>query len=141
MSLQAQQLAERDVVRELEEARKAKKAGHEVEWMAKLATGQVEPNGVGGSQVANGGLVEINEGRDAQLVAHCGEAFMRAEAGYQDEESDEWTTDTDDVETVRIEILRDGSDQWKSYFNKVFHVLEEDNLEEREQWLTSFHID
>ena len=31
MSLQAQQLAERDVVRELEEARKAKKAGHEVE--------------------------------------------------------------------------------------------------------------
>ena len=49
MSLQAQQLAERDVVRELEEAQKAKKAGHEVEWMAKLATGQVEPDEVRGA--------------------------------------------------------------------------------------------
>ena len=66
---------------------------------------------------------------------------MYAEAGYQDEDSNEWTTDTDDVETVQLEILRDGSDQWKSYFNKVFHVLEEGNLKEREEWLTSFHID
>jgi len=82
MSLQAQQLAERDVVRELEEARKAKKAGHEVEWMAKLATGQVKPDEVGGGQVADGGLVETNEGGDAQSVAHCGEAFIPAEAGY-----------------------------------------------------------
>jgi len=70
------------MVRELEEARKAKKAGHEVEWMAKLATGQVEPDEVGGGQVADGGLVEINEGGDAQSIAHCGEAFMPAEAGY-----------------------------------------------------------
>ena len=37
------------------------KAGHEVEWMAKLATGQVEPDEVGGDQVANGRLVETNE--------------------------------------------------------------------------------
>ena len=53
--------------------------------MAKLATGQVEPDEVGGGQVADGGLVETNEGGDAQSVAHCGEAFMRAEAGYQDD--------------------------------------------------------
>ena len=66
---------------------------------------------------------------------------MPTEAGYQDEDSDEWTTDTDDVETVQLEILRDSSDQWKSYFNKVFHVLEEGNLKEREEWLTSFHTD
>jgi len=38
MSLQAHQLAEYDAVQELDQARKAKKAGHEVEWMAKLAT-------------------------------------------------------------------------------------------------------
>jgi len=38
MSLQAQQLAEHDMVQELDQARKAKKAGHEVECMAKLAT-------------------------------------------------------------------------------------------------------
>jgi len=100
MSLQAQQLAECDVVQELEEERKAKKAGHKVEWMAKLATGQVESDEVGGGQVADGGLVETNEGGDAQSLACCGEAFMPAEVGYQDEESDEWTTDTDDVETI-----------------------------------------
>ena len=90
MSLQAQQLAERDVVRELEEARKVKKAGHEVKWMAKLATGQVEPDEVEGSQVADGGLMDRNEGGGAQSVAvggaHCHEAFMPAEA---DAESDE----------------------------------------------------
>ena len=51
-------------------------------------------------QVADSGLVETNEGRDAQSVAHRGEAFMPAEAGYQDEERDEWTINTDDVETV-----------------------------------------
>ena len=51
MSLQAQQLAEHDVMRELEQARKAKKASNELEWMAKLATGQVEPDEVGGRQV------------------------------------------------------------------------------------------
>ena len=106
MSLQAQQLADRDVVRELEEARKVKKAGHEVKWMAKLATEQVEPDEVEGSQVANGGLMDRNEGGGTQSVAvggaHCHEAFMPAEA---DAESDEWTTDTDDVKTVRLEIL------------------------------------
>ena len=57
MSLQAQQLAEHDVMWELEEARKAKKARYEVEWMAKLATGQMEPDEVGGVQIADGGLV------------------------------------------------------------------------------------
>ena len=82
MSLQAQQLAECDVVWELEEARKVKKAGHKVEWMAKLATRPVEPDEVGGGQVANGGLVETNEGGDTQSVARCGEAFMPAEAGF-----------------------------------------------------------
>ena len=66
---------------------------------------------------------------------------MPAEAGYQYEDRDEWTTDADDVETVQLEILQDGSDQWKSYFNKVFHVLEERNLKAREEWLMSFHTD
>ena len=107
MSLQAQQLAEHDVVQELDQARKAKKAGHEVEWMAKLGTGQVEADEVGAGQVADGdsGLVETNEGGGAQSVAvgdaRCGKAFVPGEAGYQDEESDEWTTDSDDVEILR----------------------------------------
>ena len=103
MSLQAQQLAEHDVMRELEQARKAKKASNELEWMAKLATGQVEPDEVGGGQVpvANSGLVERDEGGAAQSVAvdgaPCGEAFM---LGETDDGSDEWTTDSDDVEII-----------------------------------------
>ena len=112
------------------------------EWMVKLATEQVEPDEVQCSQVADDGLIDRNEGGGAQSVAvdvtHCREAFMPAEA---DAESDEWTTDTDDVETIQLEILRDGSNKWKSYFNKVFHILEEDNLKEWKQWLTSFHTD
>jgi len=93
MSLQAQQLAERDVVWELEEAWKTKKAGHEVEWMAKLATGQVEPDEVRGGQVADGELVETDEVGGALSVAvggaRCGEPFMSEEGGYQDDESNE----------------------------------------------------
>ena len=128
MCLQAQQLIKCDVEWELKEAQKVKKAGHEVEWMAKLATGQLDPNKVRGSQVADGGLVDTNKGGNAQSVACGSEAFMSIEARYKDEQSDERTTDTDDVETVRLEILRDGFDQRKSYFNKVFYVLEEGNL-------------
>ena len=52
----------------MEETWKAKKTGHEVEWMAKLATGQVEPDEVGGVQVADGGLVETNQGRGTQSM-------------------------------------------------------------------------
>jgi len=140
MSLQAQQLAERDVVRELEEAQKAKKAGHEVEWMAKLATGQVEPDEVRGGQVADGELVETDEVGGTPSVAvggaRCGEPFMPGEAGYQDDKSDEWTTDTDDVE-----IVRDLYEQWSSHFDEVLRVFEKENLKEREEWLRSFHTD
>ena len=140
MSLQAQQLAERDVVRELEEAQKAKKAGHEVEWMAKLATGQVEPDEVRGGQVADGELVETDEVGGTPSVAvggaRCGEPFMPGEAGYQDDKSDEWTTDTDDVE-----IVRDLYKQWSSHFDEVLSVFEKENLKEREEWLRSFYTD
>ena len=115
MSLQAEKLTECDVMRELEEAWKAKKAGHEVEWMANLMTGQMEPDEVGSSQVVDGGLVETNEGAGVQSMAvngaHCAEAFMSTEVRYQDEESDEGTINTNDIETVQLEILRDGFDQ------------------------------
>ena len=109
MSLQAQQLIEPDEMRELEEAQTVKKARHEVEWMAKLVTGQMEPDDVGGGQVVDGELVETNDGGGAQSMVvgdtRCTEAFMLVEARYQDEESDEWTTDIDYVETIRVEIL------------------------------------
>jgi len=86
MSLQAQQLAEHDVVRELEEAWKVKKAGHEVEWMAKIVTGQVEPDEVGGAQVGDGGLVEMDDVGGAPSVAVGGaQAFMPGEAAHQDD--------------------------------------------------------
>jgi len=66
----------------------------------------VEVDEVGGGQVADGdgGLVETNEGGGAQSVAvgdaRCGKAFVPGEAGYQDEESDECTIDSDDVEIL-----------------------------------------
>jgi len=106
MFLQAQQLAERDVVRELKEARKVKKAGHEVEWMAKMATGQVEPDEVRGAQVGDGGLMETDDiGGTPSVAVDGAQAFISGEAAHQD---DEWTTDTDDVE-----IVWDLSDQWR----------------------------
>ena len=134
MSLEVQQVAERNVVWELGEALKAKKASHEVEWMAKMATGQVEPDEVGGAQVGDGRLVETDE---VEGVAVGGaQAFTPGDAGYQDDESDKWTTDTDDVE-----IIQDLYDQWRSHFNEVFHVVEESHLNEGEEWLRSFHTD
>ena len=70
--------------------------------MAKLVTGQMEPDDVGGGQVVDGELVETNDGGGAQSIvvgdARCTEAFMLVEARYQDEESDEWTTDIDYVQ-------------------------------------------
>ena len=80
--------------------------------------------------------LRTNDGGDAQSLACCGEAFMPAEVGYQDEESDEWTTDTDDVE-----IVRDLYEQWSSHFDEVLSVFEKENLKEREEWLWSFHTD
>jgi len=87
---------------ELKEAQKATKDSHEAEWMAKLVTGPVEPDEVRGGQVADDGLVEMNIVRGTPSVAvdgtRCGKAFMPGEVGYQDDESDEWTTD--DVEII-----------------------------------------
>jgi len=141
MSQQAQQLAEHDVVQELEEARRAKKAGHELEWMAKPATGQVKPDEVGGAQsVPVGG--EADEVGGTQSVpldsnrfdeAERTKEFISGEAGCKDEESDEWTMESDDVK-----IVREVHEQWCSKIDEKLRVFEEGNLKEGDAWLRSF---
>ena len=102
-----------------------------------MVTGQVKPDEVGGAQVGDGRLVERDEVRGIPSAAVGGaQAFIPGEAAHQDDESDEWTTDTDD-----IEIVRDLYDQWRSHFNEVFCVVEESNLKEGKEWLRSFHTD
>ena len=74
----------------MEEARKVKKAGHEVEWMAKMATGQVKPDEVGGAQVGDGRLVERDEVRGIPSAAVGGaQAFIPGKAVHRDDESKE----------------------------------------------------
>ena len=68
----------------------------------------------------------------------CGEAkrakeFIPEEAKYQDEESNKWTTNTDD-----IKIIQDLYKQWSSKIDKILHVFEENNLKEGTDWLRSF---
>jgi len=68
----------------------------------------------------------------------CGEAkrakeFIPEEAKYQDEESNKWTTNTDD-----IKIIQELYKQWSSKIDKILHVFEENNLKEGTDWLRSF---
>jgi len=90
---------------ELDEAQNAKTAGHELKWMAKLETGLVEPDEIGGMQLMPVGGNSCSDAKRAK-------GFMPGEARYEDEESDEWTTDTDPVDDV--EIVREVQEKWSS---------------------------
>ena len=132
MSPEEQRFAEGVVIRELEEARNAKKRAHELEWWGKLAD---EANANGGERAGEATLVNDQEYGDTH-----DSRFEKRDNGGEIEawnDSDEWVSDVESDKEA-VELIRKVQEKWTAEINMKLRMIEEAEVNEKNEWIATF---